>query len=72
MIKRRFVIEIEYSPKTTFHNVALGDKVIARNLINFYDENYKMDIEVSAAEFVTEEDLSDVNELLHPTKEDEE
>lgn len=72
MVKRRFIVEVEYSPKTTFHNVALGEKVIARNLVKFYSEEYKMDIMVTAVQFVTEEDLGDIEELLHPTNTKEE
>ena len=65
-VTRKFVVEITYSPKTTFHNAAIGAKTLARQIENLYDYGYKMDVQCTAAEFVNNDDLSNVDELLHP------
>ena len=65
-VTRKFVVEITYSPKTTFHNAAIGAKTLARQIENLYDYGYKMDVQCNAVEFVNNDDLSNIDELLHP------
>lgn len=70
MIKRRYVVEIGYTPKSTTHNVALNGESLSRNIRRYY-QSQEIVVDVIAKEFVTDEDLQNVDEFLYPSKEEE-
>ena len=70
MIKRRYVVEVGYTPKSTLHNASLNGDSLARNIRRYY-ESQEIVVDVIAKEFVTDEDLQSVDEFLYPSKEEE-
>lgn len=72
MIDRQYVLRIKYSPKTTYDNITLGDKSLARIIQKALEEQgVRIDI-VQAVEFVDSTDLIDLDEVFNPTVEEDE
>ena len=72
MIERQYVLKIQYTPKTTYDNIKLGDKALARHIQKILEENgVHIDL-VQAVEFVDVNDLTDLDELFNPTTEKDE
>ena len=72
MIERQYVLKIQYTPKTTYDNIKLGDKALARLIQKILEENgVHIDL-VQAVEFVDVNDLTDLDELFNPTTEKDE
>ena len=72
MIERQYVLRIKYSPKTTYDNITLGDKSLARIIQKALEEQgIRIDI-VQAVEFVDSTDLIDLDEVFNPTVEEDE
>ena len=70
MIERQYVLKIQYAPKTTYDNIKLGDKSLARHIQKILEENgVHIDL-VQAVEFVDANDLTDLDELFNPTEEE--
>lgn len=70
MIERQYVLKIQYAPKTTYDNIKLGDKSLARHIQKILEENgVHIDL-VQAVEFVDVNDLMDLDELFNPTEEE--
>ena len=72
MIERQYVLKIQYTPKTTYDNIKLGDKALARHIQKFLEENGVHIDFVQAVEFVDANDLMDLDELFNPTTEKDE
>ena len=70
MIERQYVLKIQYSPKTTYDNIKLGDKALARHIQKILEENGVYIDFVQAVEFVDANDLTDLDELFNPTEEE--
>ena len=72
MIERQYVLKIQYAPKTTYDNIKLGDKALARHIQKVLEENGVHIDFVQAVEFVDKNDLVDLDELFNPTVEEDE
>ena len=72
MIERQYVLKIQYAPKTTYDNIKLGDKALARHIQKVLEENGVHIDFVQAVEFVDSNDLADLDELFNPTTEKDE
>ena len=72
MIERQYVLKIQYAPKTTYDNIKLGDKALARRIQKVLEENGVHVDFVQAVEFVDSNDLADLDELFNPTTEKDE
>lgn len=70
MIERQYVLKIQYAPKTTYDNIKLGDKALARHIQKILEENGVHIDFVQAVEFVDANDLTDLDELFNPTEEE--
>ena len=72
MVERQYVLKIKYTPKTTYDNIKLGDKALARHIQKILEEQgIRIDI-VQAVEFVDSTDLVDLDEVFNPTVEEDE
>lgn len=72
MVERQYVLKIKYTPKTTYDNIKLGDKALARHVQKVLEENgVHIDL-LQAVEFVDANDLVDLDELFNPTIEEDE
>lgn len=70
MVERQYVLKIKYTPKTTYDNIKLGDKALARHIQKILEENgVHIDL-LQAVEFVDSNDLVDLDELFNPTEEE--
>ena len=72
MIERQYVLKIQYAPKTTYDNIKLGDKALARHIQKVLEENGVHIDFVQAVEFVDSNDLVDLDELFNPAIEEDE
>ena len=39
MVERQYVLKVQYAPKTTYDNIKLGDKALARYIQKILEEN---------------------------------
>lgn len=72
MINREYVLRIQYSPKTTYDNITMGDKSLARIIQKALEEQGIRISTVQAVEFVDSTDLIDLEEVFNPTVEEDE
>ena len=72
MVERQYVLKVQYAPKTTYDNIKLGDKALARYIQKVLEENGVHIDFVQAVEFVDSNDLVDLDELFNPTIEKDE
>ena len=72
MINRQYVLRIQYAPKTTYDNITMGDKSLARIIQKALEEQGIHISIVQAVEFVDSTDLIDLEEVFNPTVEEDE
>lgn len=72
MINREYVLRIQYTPKTTYDNITLGDKSLARIIQKALEEQGIHISVVQAVEFVDSTDLIDLEEIFNPTVDEDE
>ena len=72
MIERPHALKVQYAPKTTYDNIKLGEKALARYIQKVLEENGVHIDFVQAVEFVESNDLVDLDELFNPTIEKDE
>ena len=72
MINREYVLRIQYTPKTTYDNITMGDKSLARIIQKALEEQGIRISAVQAVEFVDSTDLIDLEEVFNPTVEEDE